>query len=135
MVRLLSGADLLAEQVVDPVEGPVVPPLVEIAPDGALGGQVAGQVAPLAAGAEDVEDGVEDVPHPGLARPPAAGLGREVRLDQVPLGIGDVAGIVMRSHPSSTTLRLLMSPLWDRLSIRTSIAASSELIRWHAWLS
>src|SRR5262249_18889940 len=72
------------------------------------------RVAPLAAGAEDVEDGVEDIPHRGLARPPAAGLGRDVRLDQVPLGIGDVAGVVVRSHPISTMLSPRMFPLWDR---------------------
>ena len=36
-----------------------------------LGGKSLGQVPPLAAGAEDVEDGVEDVPHVGLAGPPA----------------------------------------------------------------
>ena len=57
----------------DLVEGAVVTPLVEVAPDGALGREVDGQVSPLAAGAEDVEDGVEDVPHVGLAGPPAAG--------------------------------------------------------------
>ena len=90
-------------------------PLVEVAPDGALGREVVGQVPPLAAGAEDVEDGVEDVPHVGLAGPSAAGLGRDVRLDQGPLGVGDVAGVVVRSHPIPTTHSPLMFPLWDRL--------------------
>src|SRR3982751_4703810 len=104
VVRLLPGTDLLAEEVVDGVEGAVGPPPVEVAPDGALGGQVAGQVAPLAAGAEDVEDGVQDIPHLGLAGPPAAGLGREMRHDQVPLGIGDVAGVVVGCHTTSTML-------------------------------
>src|SRR4051794_3817765 len=99
----------------DRVEGAVGPPPVEVPPDGALGGQVAGQVAPLAAGAEDVEGGVQDVPQVGFARPPAAGLGWEVRLDRAPLGIGEVAGVVVRSHPTSTTLNPRMFPLWDRL--------------------
>jgi hypothetical protein len=56
-------ADLTAVSVVDPVQRPVATPLVEVAPDGALGREVHGQLPPLAAGAEDREDGVEDVPH------------------------------------------------------------------------
>src|SRR6516225_2420228 len=78
VIRLLPGADLLAEEVMNGVEGSVGPPPVEVTPDGALGGQVAGQVSPLATGAEDVEDGVQDIPHLGLARPPAAGFGRNM---------------------------------------------------------
>src|SRR5439155_14948169 len=113
MVGPLGRSDPLAEEVVDLVEGAVLPPPVEVPPDGALGGQIAGQVTPLAAGAEDVEDGVEDVPHVGLARPPAAGLGREMRLDPFPLGIGDVARVMVRSHPISTMLSPRMFPLWD----------------------
>ena len=67
-----------------------------------LGGKSHGQIAPLAAGAEDVEDGVEDVPHVGLAGPAAAGLGREVGLDQGPLGVGDVARVMVHSHAITT---------------------------------
>ena len=80
-----------------------------------LGGKSTGQVAPLASGAEDVEDGVEDVPHVGLAGPPAAGFGREVGLDQGPLGVGEVAGVMVRFsyHYYAVTPRLF--PLWDRL--------------------
>ncbi len=104
----------------DRVEGAVGPPLVVIAPDGALGGQVAGEVPPLASGPEDIEDGVEDVAHVGLAGPPAAWLGREVRLDQGPLGIGDVAGVVVRSHTNSTMLSPRMFPFWDRLLVQVS---------------
>ena len=76
------------------VEGAVVPPLVEVAPDGALGREVLGQVAPLAAGAQDVEDGIDDVAQVGLAGP-AAGVDGDVRLDQGPLRVGHVAGILM----------------------------------------
>ena len=89
---------LRAEQVVDGVEGAVVPPLVEVPPDGALGREVLGQVAPLAAGAQDVEDGIDDVPQVGLAGPPA-GVDGDVRLDQRPLLVGHVAGVGLRSHP------------------------------------
>src|SRR5512135_2595569 len=81
----------------DCVQGAVVPPLVEVPPHGALGREVLGEVAPLAAGAEDVEDGVDDVPHVGLAGP-SAGVDGDVRLDQGPLRVRDVAGVVVRSH-------------------------------------
>src|SRR5262249_47947105 len=82
VVGLLGGADLAAELVVDRVQRAVAPPCVEVPPDGALGREVLGQVAPLAAGAGDVEDGVDDVPHVGLAWPTAAGLGRDAGRDQ-----------------------------------------------------
>ena len=85
VVGLLRGADLAAKPVVDRVEGAVAPPLVEVPPDGTLGREVAGQVTPLAAGAEDVEDGVDDVPHVGLSGSPAGRSGRDVGLDQGPL--------------------------------------------------
>ena len=97
------------------VEGSILPPLVEVAPDGALGWQVSGQVPPLAPGAEDLEDGVDDVPHVGLAGPSAGANRRDVRLDQGPLGIGDVAGVVVCSHTTTTSLGPLMFPLWDSL--------------------
>ena len=99
----------------DPVQGPVASPLVEVAPDGALGREVDGQVAPLAAGAEDVEDGVEDVPHVRLAGPPAAGFGGDVGLDQGPLGVGDVAGVMVCSHAITTSVTPGLFPLWDSL--------------------
>jgi hypothetical protein len=97
MVGPLPGADPLAEQVMDGAERAVGPPLLEVVPDGALGREVPGQVAPLAAGPQDVEDGVDDVPYRGLAGP-AAGEDGDAGLDQGPLGVGDVAGVGVRSH-------------------------------------
>jgi hypothetical protein len=70
-VGLLRRADLLAEQVVDGVQGAVVPPLVEVPPHGGLGREVLGEVTPLAAGTQDVEDGIDDIAQVGLARSPA----------------------------------------------------------------
>src|SRR5206468_4332739 len=61
-VRLLGGAGLGPEPVVDEVQGAVVPPLVVVPPDGALGREVLGRVPPLAPGPEQVQDGVHDVP-------------------------------------------------------------------------
>src|SRR5262249_40716757 len=86
-------------------------PPVETAPDGAPGRQFAGQIPPLTAGAQHVEDGAEDVSHFGLAGPPAAGFGREVRVDQPPPGIGDVAGVVVRFLRCSAPLTF---PLGNR---------------------
>src|SRR5262249_35300598 len=98
-IGLLGGADFGAEQVVDDIEGAVVPPLVEVAPDGGLGREILGQGAPLAAGPQEVKDGIDDVAQVGGARSPAGVNGR-VRLDQGPLRVGNIAGIGLRSHGS-----------------------------------
>jgi len=58
--------------------------------------------SPLAAGAEDVEAGVEDVPHVGPAGA-SAGVDGETWLDRGPLLAGDVAEVGVRSHPPSTS--------------------------------
>src|SRR5262249_18761979 len=112
---LLLGPHLAAQGVVDPVQGPVVAPGVEVAPGGALGREVAGQIAPLAAGAEGVEDGIDDIPYGGLAGPAAARFGRQVGFDQGPLGIGEVAGVMVYSHAITTPETPQMFTLWDRL--------------------
>src|SRR5271166_997959 len=127
VVGLLHRADLAAKEVVELLQGPVSSPLVEVTPDGALGWEVHGQIAPLAAGAEDVEDGVEDVPYVGLAGPSAGVDRRDVRLDQGPLCVGDVAGIMVRSHPISTSLEPLLFPLWDRLLVANYGANTKDL--------
>src|SRR5438093_1174477 len=108
-VGLRRGADLAAQGVVDGVEGAVVAPLVEVAPHGRFGGEVLGQVAPLAAGPQDVEDGIDDVAQVGLARPSARVDGDE-GLDQGPLRVGDVARVGLRSHGA---LYAPGHPLWD----------------------
>ena len=109
MVGLLHRADLSAETVVDPVQRPISTPLVEVAPDGALGREVLGQVTPLAAGAQDIEHGIDDVAQVGLAWP-ATGIDGDKGLDQSPLGIGNIAGIGLRSHVS---FYASSTPLWD----------------------
>src|SRR5262249_11743417 len=48
------------------------------------------------------------VPHVGLAGPPAGSGGREVRRDQGPLLVSDVAGVVLSPHPLSTSLGTLV---------------------------
>ena len=101
VIRLLRRADPATQRVVDRLQGAIVPPLVEVPPDGAPGWEVDGQVTPLASRAEDVEDGVEDVPCARLAGP-AAGVDGDVGLDEGPLLVGDIAGIAVVSHPIST---------------------------------
>src|SRR3954447_20984306 len=120
VVGLLLRSDLLAQRVVERVQGAVAPPAVEVAPDGALGGEVAGEVPPRAAGAGDVEDGVEDVPRVDLARSPAAGADGVVGLNQGPLLVGEVAGVVVVFHTRSTSLGPQLFPLWDSLLTKPS---------------
>src|ERR1019366_1480978 len=98
-VRLLLSADPLAEQVVDGVQGAVVPPLIEVPPHSRLGREVLGEVTPLAAGTQDVEDGIDYVAQVGLAWS-AAGVDGQLRLDQKPLRVGYVAGVGLCSHES-----------------------------------
>src|SRR5262249_35600462 len=98
-VGLLRSADLLAQEVMDGVQRAVVPPLVEVPPDRTLGREVPGEVAPLAAGPQDVEDGIDDIPEVGLSRPPAE-VDRKVRLDPGALPAGHVARVGLRSHAS-----------------------------------
>jgi hypothetical protein len=110
LVGLLRRADLAAEQVVDSVQGAVVLPLVELPPDGALGREVLGEIPPLTARAKDGEDGVDDIPPVGRAGT-SAGVNGDVGLDQGPLRVGDVAGVMLRSHSTFYASH----PLWDRL--------------------
>lgn len=71
-------------------EHAIEPPPVEIAPDNALGAASRRGGSVLAIGAEDVEGWREG--RPASRSSAAAGLGWDVRLDQSPPGIGDVAG-------------------------------------------
>src|SRR5437763_1713173 len=113
--RRTIDRSLAAKPVVDPVQGPVASPLVEVTPDGALGREIHRQVSPLAAAADNIEDGVEDVPHVRLAGPAAAGLGRDVGLDKGPLGVREVTGIMVCSHAITTSVTPGLFPLWDSL--------------------
>jgi hypothetical protein len=63
------------------------------------GREVLGQVAPLAAGPQLVEDGVPDIPHVRLAEA-ATRVDRDGLLDEFPLLVGHVAGILKGSHPN-----------------------------------
>ena len=62
---------------------------------------------------KSIPDGVEDVPHVGLAGPPAAGFWRDVGLDQGPLGVGEIAGVMVHSHTMTTSATTRLFTLWD----------------------
>src|SRR5512135_406616 len=96
-VAALGHADILAQGVRDPLPGAVVTPLREVVPDGALGQQVVREQFPLATGAGLVQEGVEHLPHVGLAWSPARLGGRDQGLDDLPLLVGQV-GLVGLSH-------------------------------------
>jgi hypothetical protein len=98
----------------DVVKGPVGPPFVEVPPYGALGREVLGNIPPLAAGAENVKDRINDVPHVRLARA-SSGIHGDVRLDQSPLLVGYITGVMVRSHTTLTSLGTLLFTLLDRL--------------------
>src|SRR5262249_21898350 len=96
----LLEPDQLAQGVVDLLQGAVVTPFVEVAPDGGLGREVLGQVTPLAAGAQKVEDRVHHVTQGRLTRS-AARVDRDQRLDQGPLLVAHIAGVLIGSHPGN----------------------------------
>src|SRR5512143_1809114 len=93
----LGHAQLLPQGVGDPLPGAIVAPLREVVPDGALGQQVVRQQLPLATGAGLVQEGVEHLPHVGLAWSPARLGGRDQGLDDLPLLVGQV-GLVGLAH-------------------------------------
>ena len=79
----------------------------EVIEDGGLGGEVLRQHAPLAPGAVEMEDGVEN----GSARlrdgsPVRAGLGKE-RFEEFPFEVREVTGIGLgRVHPKLDVRKL-----------------------------
>src|SRR5262249_8730185 len=90
-------ADPLAQGLVDAVPGAVVAPASVPGVDRGPGREVVRQQAPLAASADQVEDGVEHLAQFG--RRPAGALGPgEERLDEGELVIGQVSVITLGSH-------------------------------------
>jgi hypothetical protein len=93
--RLPAGglADPGPQRVEDRLPGAVVTPAGEVAGHRALGEQVVGEHVPLAAGAVEVEQRVEDLAHVDRAGP-AAGLGRgDQRPEDRPLVVGEVGRV------------------------------------------
>src|SRR5271165_5439191 len=84
---------LLIEFEMDVVQRSVILPALEIAVQRASRRQVLGDVSPLASGAQDIHDAVEDLPHVDLASPAATLGGWDHPLDQGPLVVGQITRV------------------------------------------
>lgn len=111
VVGLRGRADLAAKLVVDRVQGAVASTSVEVPPNGTLGRKVTGQVTPMAAGAEDEKDSVDNIAHLGGSGTPYGRGGREVGLNQSPSLVGEVARVVVGCHTTSAKLDPQLCPL------------------------
>ena len=82
-----------AEVVDDRLEAAGGEPAAGLLVDHLPGGEVLGQVAPRGAGADEPAQGVEDVAE--VVDPLAGVLGQEAEIgdDELPFGVGDVAGV------------------------------------------
>src|SRR5215213_3846254 len=88
-----------AEAVVEAAPEAAVAPLPEVAVDGRPRRVLTRQVPPGAARAVKIKDGVEHQPHVSGAGTTAALGGREHRFDNMPLSVGEVAGVELVAHP------------------------------------
>src|SRR3954451_17725401 len=99
--RTASGGvpDRVAQCVVDPVDGAIGGPPLEVEVDGVPRREVVCQLPPRAARPIQVQDRIHDAAAGELRRAPATGAlaagaaHRHQRLDQRPLGIGQIRGI------------------------------------------
>src|SRR5262249_17448807 len=122
----------LAQGLVDAVPGAVVAPASVPGVDRGPGREVVRQQAPLAAGADQVEDGVEHLAQFG--RRPAGALGPgEERLDEGELVIGQVSVITLGSHnpfygsePGFRTGSKLRSGRNEGMDLRRGIDAAAN---------
>src|SRR5262249_46048411 len=86
------------------------------------------EVAPLAAGAYEVEDGIEYVAHGGLPRA-ASGVHGDEGFDERPLLVGQVAGVVFGSH---TPFYAAEHPLIGQ-TLRKKDQSEQVFILFHPW--
>lgn len=90
------------------IEYAVSAPFPEIIVDRGVRREILRQLPPLAAGAIDIANGVEDLAHVGLAVASARARRRDHRRDDRPLLIADVAGIATTARP--VRLAIIFSP-------------------------
>src|SRR5262245_21559279 len=86
--RRLLPPDLSAQRVHHALPRAIVSPLRNVVIDGALGQQVVWQHVPLAPGAIEVQDSVDDFAHVHRSRSPAGLRWGKKRLQDIPLSIG-----------------------------------------------
>jgi|KBSMisStandDraft_5_1062788.scaffolds.fasta_scaffold951907_1 hypothetical protein len=77
----------------DAIKHAVAAPFPKVAVDRCVRRKVLGQLPPLATGAIDIANGVENLAHVGHTAAPARTRRREHRLDERPLLVADVARI------------------------------------------
>jgi hypothetical protein len=92
----------------DATEHAVAAPFPEVVVDRGVRREILRQLPPLAAGAIDVANGVENLAHVGRAAASACARRREHRLDDGPLLVAEVAGIATAAR--LVRLAMIVSP-------------------------
>src|SRR5271156_3227365 len=92
LAPLLRAAEFV-KRIMHTPQPPAPAPGVEVAAHRALRGKILGKIAPLATGAQQIHDGVEGLPHVGLASASTALCGRNKRFNQRPFRVRDIAGV------------------------------------------
>src|SRR5262249_47030799 len=93
----VGKADLVTQAIEQGLPDAVELPASDLAVDGLPGWEVVRQHAPGHAATQKVEVGVEDLADGDLTRP-AARLGRDQGLGQLPLLVGQVTGVALSFH-------------------------------------
>ena len=106
-VSVVEKADDRPEVVGDRLEDARLEPASGLLIHGGPGGKIMGQVTPLAAGLDDVADGVEEVPQRVLTLRGVFAHQGEVGEEELPFRVGDVTGIGLRcrAHDRTSTYR------------------------------
>jgi len=91
----LLAAQLFVQRVINLLPRAILSPLAEVVEDGLVRGKVAREVAPGAAVFVHIENGIHDFAHVGSAPIAAGARWRDKRLDDIPLGIGEVACVML----------------------------------------
>jgi hypothetical protein len=92
-IELAGGIGLPCERVKQALEDAGSLPAVEATGDGAPGAIALGQIPPGRPGAQDPQETVQDAPMIDRWPTSARFLGREQRLQPLPLGIGQIASV------------------------------------------
>ena len=94
----------------DSIDRAVICPKIEVAINRAFGGKIFGYCPPLAAGRQNIHQTVDNFPHVDHPFSAATFCGRDQRLDQRPLGIGQITGITQTA--TIIPLTVFCRPHW-----------------------
>src|SRR5271165_7046244 len=113
--RLASGGfpALDVERLVDALERAVPTPKVEVIVEGRARRQILRDGAPLAAGAENVHEAVDNLAYVDVALVAAAFSRRNQRFDMPPLGVGQIARIAQPAAVIASAV--FLGPHWRPL--------------------